>query len=112
MATRSAALLAQRDIAVAGDDGDVVCLSRSREDGVTLAQTAKVVGSHAKTWSKWMRRADVEDGEKPANARAGPGENRELKKQIRRLGQENDLLRRAADYVSSANRPGKGATCS
>ncbi|MFW3386649.1 UNVERIFIED_CONTAM: IS3 family transposase [Kocuria sp. CPCC 205274] len=84
---------------------DVVRVARSREDGVTLAQIAKDFGIHEMTLSKWMRQADVEDGEKPGATRAESAENRELKKRIRLLEQENEVLRRAAAYLSQANLP-------
>jgi transposase-like protein len=89
---------------------DVVRVARNREDGVTLAQIAKDFGIHEMTLSKWMRQADVEDGEKLGVTRADSAENRELKKRIRLLEQENEVLRRAAAYLSQANLPGKGST--
>ncbi len=89
---------------------DVVRVARAREDGVTLAQIAKDFGIHEMTLSKWMRQADVEDGQKPGATRTESAENRELKKRIRLLEQENEVLRRAAAYLSQANLPGKGST--
>ena len=89
---------------------DVVRVARTREEGVTLAQIAKDFGIHEMTLSKWMRQADIEDGEKPGTTRAESAENRELKKRIRLLEQENEVLRRAAAYLSQANLPGKGST--
>ena len=44
---------------------DVVRVARAREAGVTLAQIAKDFGIHEMTLSKWMRQADIENGEKP-----------------------------------------------
>ncbi len=70
----------------------------------------KGFGIHDMTLSKWMRQAEVEDGEKPGMTRADSAENRELKKRIRLLEQENEVLRRAAAYLSQANLPGKGST--
>ncbi|WP_390895455.1 transposase, partial [Micrococcus luteus] len=67
-------------------------------------------GTHEMTLSKWMRQADVEDGAKPGTTKAESAENRELKKRIRLLEQENEVLRRAAAYLSQANLPGKGST--
>jgi transposase len=89
---------------------DVVRVARSREKGVTLAQIAKDFGIHEMTLSKWMRQAAVEDGEMPGVSRTESAENRELKKRIRLLEQENEVLRRAAAYLSQANLPAKGST--
>jgi transposase-like protein len=89
---------------------DVVRVARGREKGVTLAQIAKDFGVHEMTLSKWMRQAAVEDGEMPGVTRTESVENRELKKRIRLLEQENEVLRRAAAYLSQANLPAKGST--
>jgi transposase-like protein len=89
---------------------DVVRVARNREKGVTLAQIAKDFGVHEMTLSKWLRQAAVEDGEKPGVTRCESAENRELKKRVRLLEQENEVLRRAAAYLSQANLPGKGST--
>jgi len=62
------------------------------------------------TLHKWLRRADVETGVKPGQTRADGGELREARKRIRLLEQENEVLRRAAAYLSQANLPGKGST--
>ncbi|RZB13553.1 hypothetical protein StrepF001_43480 [Streptomyces sp. F001] len=62
------------------------------------------------TLSKWLRQAAAEDGEEPGVTRSESAENRELKKRIRLLEQENEVLRRAAAYLSQANLPGKGST--
>lgn len=89
---------------------DVVRVARNREKGVTLAQIAKDFGVHEMTLSKWLRQAAAEDGEEPGVTRSESAENRELKKRIRLLEQENEVLRRAAAYLSQANLPGKGST--
>ncbi len=89
---------------------DVVRVARNREKGVTLAQIAKDFGVHEMTLSKWIRQAAIEDGEKPGVTRSESAENRELKKRVRLLEQENEVLRRAAAYLSQANLPGKGST--
>ena len=54
-----------------------------------------------------MKTADVEDGSKPGTTTADNAELREAKKRIRLLEQENEVLRRAAAYLSQANLPGK-----
>jgi transposase len=55
----------------------------------------------------WMRQADVEDGVTPGTAGVENAELREARKRIRLLEQENEVLRRAAAYLSQANLPGK-----
>jgi transposase-like protein len=49
-------------------------------------------------------------GAKPGQSRTEAAEIRELKKRNRLLEQENEVLRRAAAYLSQANLPGKGST--
>ena len=51
--------------------------------------------------------ADIDDGIKPGVTRDGAAELREARRRIRRLEQENEVLRRAAAYLSQANLPGK-----
>ena len=89
---------------------DVVRVARSRESGVTLEQIAQDFGIHPMTLQKWMRRADVDDGVRPGQTRAESDEVRELRTRNRLLEQENEVLRRAAAYLSQANLPGKGST--
>ncbi|MGH8940818.1 MAG: transposase, partial [Actinomycetes bacterium] len=60
--------------------------------------------------ANWMKAADVEDGLKPGITSAENVENRELRKRVRLLEQENEVLRRATAYLSQANLPGKGST--
>ena len=89
---------------------DVVRVAQSREDGVSLGQIARDFGVHPVTLQKWMRKADVEAGIKPGTTSAESRELREAKRRVRLLEQENEVLRRAAAYLSQANLPGKGGT--
>jgi len=89
---------------------DVVRVERNREHGVTIEQIAKDFGVHAMTLQKWFRRADIDDGAKPGQSRNEGADLREARKRIRLLEQENEVLRRAAAYLSQANLPGKGST--
>lgn len=86
---------------------DVVRVARSREPGVTLARIAKDFGIHEVTLSNWMRQADIEDGNRPGVTATESGELRDARRRIRLLEQENEVLRRAAAYLSQANLPGK-----
>jgi transposase len=89
---------------------DVVRVARSRESGVTLAQVAKDFGIHEMTLTKWLRRADIDEGNKPGTTTTQSAELREANKRIRLLEHENEVLRRAAAYLSQANLQGKGST--
>ena len=89
---------------------DVVRVALSREPGITLPQIAKDVGIHVGTLDKWLRQARIEDGEQPGVTGAENEELRDLRHRNRLLEQENEVLRRAAAYLSQANLPGKGST--
>ena len=89
---------------------DVLRVVAAREPGVTIKMIAKDFGIHVGTLAKWLREARVESGEKPGATKAEVAELRELRKRNRLLEQENEVLRRAAAYLSQANLPGKGYT--
>ena len=89
---------------------DVVRVARNREDGVTIEQIATDFGVHPMTLTKWMRQADIDDGARPGTSTTDSVELRELRRRNRLLEQENEVLRRAAAYLSQANLPGKGST--
>lgn len=89
---------------------DVVKVALNREPGVSLAQIAKDFGIHIGTLDKWLRQERVSAGEQPGVSRSESAENRELRKRVRLLEQENEVLRRAAAYLSQAHLPGKGGT--
>lgn len=57
-----------------------------------------------------LRQADVDAGVKPGVSGSESAELREARKRIRLLEQENEVLRRAAAYLSQAHLPGKGST--
>ncbi|MBZ3900571.1 IS3 family transposase [Streptomyces griseiscabiei] len=84
---------------------DVVRVARNRGPGVTVEQVAKGFGVHPMTLWKWMRRADIDDGTKPGVTSQESGELREARRRIKLLEQENEVLRRAAAYLSQAHLP-------
>lgn len=84
---------------------DVVAVARKGQ--APLAQIAKDFGISEGSLSNWIKRADIEDGHRPGLSDTDRAELREAKKRIRLLEQENEVLRRAAAYLSQANLPGK-----
>lgn len=86
---------------------DVVRVARNREPGVTLEQIAADFGVRPITLSKWLPGADTGEGVRPATTSGESVELCEARKRIRLLEQENEVLRRAAAYLSQANLPAK-----
>lgn len=86
---------------------DVVRVATNREPGVHLKQITADFGISESCLTNWMKAADVEDGVKPGVTAAENAELREARKRIRLLEQENEVLRRAAAYLSQANLPAK-----
>ena len=82
---------------------DVVRVAENRDPEVTLAQIAKDFGVHVGTLDKWMRQARIEAGDQPGETKQESVEVRELRKRNRLLEQENEVLRKAAAYLSQAN---------
>ena len=84
---------------------DVVAVARKGE--APLKQIAKDFGISEGCLHNWMKQADIEDGSRPGVTKQEAEQVRELKKRNRLLEQENEVLRRAAAYLSQANLPGK-----
>ena len=84
---------------------DVVAVARRGE--ASIAEIAKDFGISESCLRNWLAKADVEDGVRPGATAGESAELRELKRRNRLLEQENEVLRRAAAYLSQANLPGK-----
>ncbi len=85
---------------------DVVAVARQGQ--APLKQIAKDFGISEECLHGWMKRADVEDGNRPGTTVQEAAQLRDAKKRIRLLEQENEVLRRAAAYLSQANLPSQG----
>ena len=79
----------------------------ARKGQAPLNQIAKDFGISEGCLHNWMKKADVADGNRPGLTDADRAELRDARKRIRLLEQENEVLRRAAAYLSQANLPGK-----
>jgi transposase len=86
---------------------DVIRVARNRDPDVMLKTVAADFGISESCLNNWLRTADVEDGIKPGTTAAENEELKAAKRRIRLLEQENEVLRRAAAYLSQANLPGK-----
>lgn len=91
---------------------DVVRVALSRDHDVSLAQIAEDFGIHVGTLDRWLRQDRIDNGEQEGVSRKESQEMRQLRRRNRLLEQENEVLRRAAAYLSQANLPGKGSSFS
>ena len=86
---------------------DVVRVARNREPGVTVEQIANDFGISRVVLPTGCAAPTSRTASSPARAASEKAELREPKRRIRLLEQENEVLRRAAAYLSQANLPGK-----
>jgi len=84
---------------------DVVAVARQGQS--SLKQITKDFGISEGSLANWMKQADIEDGRRSGLTDADREELRALKRRNKLLEQENEVLRRAAAYLSQANLPGK-----
>src|SRR5699024_1584814 len=89
---------------------DVIRVVQTRDSKTTIGQIAKDFGVHEGTINKWLRQADIDTFNKPANTSYETAEQGEMRIRNGLLKQENEDLRRAAAYLSQANLPSKGST--
>ena len=82
---------------------DVVAVARRGE--APISRIAKDFVVSESCLQRWLKIADIEDGVRPGLTQADAAELREAKKRIRLLEQENEILRRAAAYLSQASLP-------
>ena len=74
----------------------------ARESGGPIKQVAADFGITESCLRNWLHQAAVEDGARPGSTRQESAELRELRRRNRLLEQENEVLRRAAAYLSQA----------
>ena len=84
---------------------DVVAVARKGQ--APLSEIARDFGISESCLRNWLSKADVDDGRRPGLSSTDSPELRELRRRNRLLEQENEVLRRAAAYLSQANLPGK-----
>ena len=90
---------------------DAVALYRSRP-GTTIAQIADDLGVNRETLRSWVRADDQRRGatSRPSAVAGKPeagsveAENAELRRRVRELEEERDILRKAARYFAGETR--------
>ncbi len=82
---------------------NVIAVARQGEEGI--AQIAKDFGIAESCLRNWLIAADTEDGKRGGPKAQESEQLRELKRRNRLLEQENEVLRRAAAYLSQGINP-------
>lgn len=82
---------------------DVVAVARKGE--APISQVAKDFGICESCLHRWLKIADTEDRIRPGTTTTESAELRELRTRTKLLGQENDILRRAAAYFAKEISP-------
>lgn len=73
-------------------------VSVARKHEPPISQIAKDFGISEVTLPDWLKEADIEDGARPCVTETEAAELRDVRKRIRLLEQENEILRRAAAF--------------
>lgn len=86
-------------------------LEERRAKGVSIAHVARELGLRADVLASWAKQANGRAGVPPADVFPGQGrlpseqeELRQLRRQVARLQQENDFLKKAAAYFAKESR--------
>jgi transposase-like protein len=82
---------------------DVVAVAR--RGGATRAEVAADFGISESTLKRWLAQADVDDGIKDGLTTAEQNELVQLRRRMRRLEMENEILRRAAAFFAAETLP-------
>ncbi len=86
---------------------DVVRVALSRDPGVSLARIAADFGVGKSSLQNWIRQAAQKPSVASASTAVAEDESRALRRRVKLLEQENEVLRRAAAYFAQAHLPGK-----
>ena len=71
-----------------------------RESGESITAVARRLGVSPETLRNWVRRDEIERGERDGLTIAEHAEIRELRRQVRRLEEEKLILQKAAAYFA------------
>ena len=75
----------------------------ARERAKPVAEIAKDLGISESCLRNWMTKADVEEGRREGVTAADRAETVALRRRVRTLEMENEVLRRAAAYFAREN---------
>ncbi len=79
-----------------------------RVSGRSFQQVAKELGVSATGLQRWVHQADVDAGDRPGPTSDDRAELVKLRREVRKLELENEILKRAAAYFAKENVLPKG----
>jgi transposase-like protein len=82
---------------------DVVRVARRGD--LSVPEVAVDFGVAEESVRRWVRQADIDDGIKDGQTSSEQSELVQLRRKLRRLEMENEILRRAAAYFASSTLP-------
>ncbi len=82
---------------------DVIAVARKGD--APVAQIARDFGISEACLHRWLKIADIDDGVRPGVTTSEAAEIRELKSKVRRLEEDNEILRRASIFFAGALDP-------
>ena len=82
---------------------DVVRVARRGD--LSIAEVAADFDISVESVKRWKRQADIDEGIKDGLTSAEQAEAVQLRRQVRRLEMENEILRRAAAYFAKETLP-------
>ena len=82
---------------------DVVTVARRGD--LTIAEVAVDFDVSEESVRRWMRQADIDDGIVKGQTSSEQSELVQLRRRMRKLEMENDILRRAAAYFAQSSLP-------
>ena len=77
----------------------------ARRGDLSIAEVAADFDISVESVKRWKRQADIDEGIKDGLTSAEQAEAVQLRRQVRRLEMENEILRRAAAYFARESLP-------
>ena len=71
-----------------------------RSGSVSIPEVARSLGLNPETFRKWVKRAEIDAGEREGYTREEKAEIRELRKRLARVEEEKLILQKAALYFA------------
>ena len=79
----------------------------AKAEGRPLAHVAKDLSVNPQTLANWVAAEQVESGDRPGLTRAERAELVELRRRVKRLEQEREIMGKAAAFFASEGRYGR-----